>query len=119
MTAQLARALGLEAALLPASDDPVRTFLETPAGTFPFQTWFVARATATRSTPCTTPGRRRRRRRPGSLEALAEADLIVIAPSNPYVSIGPILAVGEIRERAGASEPSRAWPSARWSEGAR
>ena len=36
-------AVGLEAALLPATDDPVRTFVETPAGTFPFQTWFVAR----------------------------------------------------------------------------
>ena len=36
-------ALGLEVALLPATDDPLRTFLETPAGTFPFQTWFVAR----------------------------------------------------------------------------
>src|SRR5262249_23350331 len=43
VTARLARALGLEARLLPATDDPLRTFLETPAGTFPFQTWFVAR----------------------------------------------------------------------------
>ena len=42
-TDRIARAFGLEAALLPATDDPVRTFLETPAGTFPFQTWFVAR----------------------------------------------------------------------------
>ena len=42
-TERIAHALGLEAALLPATDDPVRTFLETPAGTFPFQTWFVAR----------------------------------------------------------------------------
>ena len=42
-TERIAHALGLEAALLPATDDPLRTFLETPAGTFPFQTWFVAR----------------------------------------------------------------------------
>ena len=42
-TARLARAFGLECALLPATDDPLRTFVETPAGTFPFQTWFVAR----------------------------------------------------------------------------
>ena len=43
VTERLAHALGLEAALLPATDDPLRTFIETPAGTFPFQTWFVAR----------------------------------------------------------------------------
>ena len=42
-TDRIARALGLEARLLPATNDPVRTFLETPAGTFAFQTWFVAR----------------------------------------------------------------------------
>ena len=43
VTAQLAAAFGLRCALLPATDDPLRTFLETPDGTFPFQTWFVAR----------------------------------------------------------------------------
>ena len=42
VTARLARAFGLRCALLPATDDPLRTLLETPAGTFPFQTWFVA-----------------------------------------------------------------------------
>src|SRR5262249_7877097 len=45
-TARIAAALDLRARLLPASDDPVRTFLETPAGTFPFQTWFVERGHA-------------------------------------------------------------------------
>ena len=54
-------------------------------------------ATATRSTPCTTPARPRRAAAPGVVEALDAADVIVIAPSNPYVSIGPILAVEEIR----------------------
>ena len=43
VTARLARALGLEAALLPATDDELRTWLDTPAGSFPFQEWFVAR----------------------------------------------------------------------------
>ena len=96
-TGRLARALGLEARLLPATDDPVRTFLETPAGTFPFQTWFVARghrdevdAVHYAGAPGATPA-------PGVLEALASADVILVAPSNPYVSIGPILAVGAIR----------------------
>ena len=96
-TARIARALGLGARLLPATDDPVRTFLETPAGTFPFQTWFVARghrdevdAVHYAGAPDAVPA-------PGVLDALHEADVILIAPSNPYVSIGPILAVAEIR----------------------
>jgi len=96
-TARIARAFGLEARLLPATDDPVRTFLETPAGTFPFQTWFVARghrdevdAVHYAGAPEAVPAH-------GVLDALNEADVILIAPSNPYVSIGPILAVSEIR----------------------
>jgi LPPG:FO 2-phospho-L-lactate transferase len=96
-TERITHALGLEAHLLPATDDPLRTFIETPEGTFPFQTWFVARghrdevdAVHYAGSPEATPG-------PGVLEALAAADVILIAPSNPYVSIGPILAVAEIR----------------------
>jgi LPPG:FO 2-phospho-L-lactate transferase len=97
-TRRIARALGLAAALLPATDDPLRTFLETPAGTFPFQSWFVERghrdevdAVHYAGAPDASPA-------PGVLEALAGADAILIAPSNPYVSIGPILAVRAIRE---------------------
>jgi LPPG:FO 2-phospho-L-lactate transferase len=96
-TEQLAHAVGLEAALLPATDDPVRTFLETPAGTFPFQTWFVARGHRDEVDAVHYAGAPEAKAAPGVLEALAEADVIVIAPSNPYVSIGPILAVAEIR----------------------
>ena len=43
VTARLARALGIEAAILPATDDRLRTWIDTPAGSFPFQEWFVAR----------------------------------------------------------------------------
>ena len=97
-TEQIAHALGLVPALLPATDNPVRTFLETPAGTFPFQTWFVARGHRDEVDAVHYAGSPEAVAAPGVLEALAVADLIVIAPSNPYVSIGPILAVGEIRE---------------------
>jgi LPPG:FO 2-phospho-L-lactate transferase len=97
-TGRIARALRLGATLLPATDDPVRTFLETPAGVFPFQTWFVARghrdevdAVNYAGAPSATPA-------PGVIEAIDAADVIVLAPSNPYVSIGPILAVAAIRE---------------------
>jgi LPPG:FO 2-phospho-L-lactate transferase len=97
-TDRIARALGLEAKLLPATDDPVRTFLETPSGTFPFQTWFVARGHRDEVDAVHYAGAPEARPAPGVLAALADADVIVIAPSNPYVSIGPILAVAEIRE---------------------
>ncbi len=96
-TDRIARVLGLEAHLLPATNDPVRTFLETPAGTFAFQTWFVARghrdevdAVHYAGAPTAVPA-------PGVVEAIDGADAILFAPSNPYVSIGPILAVAEIR----------------------
>jgi LPPG:FO 2-phospho-L-lactate transferase len=97
-TERLAHALGLQAALLPASDDPVRTFLETPAGTFAFQTWFVARGHRDEVDAVHYAGSPEAAPAPGVLEALNAADLIMIAPSNPYVSIGPILAIDEIRE---------------------
>jgi LPPG:FO 2-phospho-L-lactate transferase len=96
-TERIAHALGLEPALLPATDEPVRTFLETPAGTFPFQTWFVARGHEDEVDAVHYTGAPAARAAPGVLEALSEADLILMAPSNPYVSIGPILAVAEIR----------------------
>ena len=96
-TARIAHALGLEAHLLPATDDPVRTFLETPAGTFPFQTWFVARGHRDEVDAVHYAGAPEAAPAPGVLEALDAADVILIAPSNPYVSIGPILAVAEIR----------------------
>jgi LPPG:FO 2-phospho-L-lactate transferase len=96
-TTRISQALGLEARLLPASDDPVRTFLETPAGTFPFQTWFVARGHRDDVDAVHYAGAPDAEPAPGVLEALRAADVILIAPSNPYVSIGPILAVNEIR----------------------
>ena len=96
-TARIARAFGLEARLLPATDDPVRTFLETPAGTFPFQTWFVARGHRDEVDAVHYAGAPEAVPAPGVLDALRDADVVLIAPSNPYVSIGPILAVAEIR----------------------
>jgi LPPG:FO 2-phospho-L-lactate transferase len=96
-TERLAHALGLEAALLPASDDPIRTFVETPAGTFAFQTWFVARGHRDEVDAVHYTGAPDAHAAPGVVDAIEEADVILFAPSNPYVSIGPILAVDEIR----------------------
>jgi LPPG:FO 2-phospho-L-lactate transferase len=97
VTARLARALGLDCALVPATDDSLRTFLETPDGTFPFQTWFVERGHRDEVDAVHYTGAPDARPAPGVLAALGAADLVVITPSNPYVSIGPILAVEEIR----------------------
>ena len=93
--ARLARALGIEAAILPATDDRLRTWIDTPAGSFAFQEWFVARGhrdevDGVRFEGEPTPA-------PGVIESIEAADAILIAPSNPYVSIWPILAVHEVR----------------------
>ena len=97
VTAGIAKALGLDAALVPATDDRLRTHLVTPAGRFPFQEWFVARGHRDEVDAVEYAGAESAHAAPGVLEALEQADVIVLAPSNPYVSIGPILAVGEIR----------------------
>jgi LPPG:FO 2-phospho-L-lactate transferase len=97
VTARLAEVFGLRVLLLPATDDPLRTFVETPAGTFAFQEWFVARGHRDEVDAVHYAGAAEATAAPGVLEALEAADLIVIAPSNPYVSIAPILAVAEIR----------------------
>ncbi len=96
VTERLARAAGIESRLLPATDDRQRTWIETPAGGFPFQEWFVARGHRDEVDRVRFEGRCTAA--PGVLDAIEAADVIVIAPSNPYVSIGPILAVDGIRD---------------------
>jgi LPPG:FO 2-phospho-L-lactate transferase len=97
VTARIASALGLRLGLLPATDGPLRTFVETPAGTFPFQTWFVGRGHRDEVDAVHYAGAPEALAAPGVVEAIEAADVIVLTPSNPYVSIGPILAVEEIR----------------------
>ena len=96
VTGRLARACGLELTLLPATDDRLRTRIRTAAGEFEFQEWFVRRGHRDRVDEVAYDGASRAKPAPGVLEALASAELIAIAPSNPFVSIGPILAVAEI-----------------------
>jgi LPPG:FO 2-phospho-L-lactate transferase len=98
VTARLAAAWQVRATLLPATDDRLRTWVDTPAGTFPFQEWYVGRGHRDEVTAVRYEGDDEARPAPGVVEALENAGLIVIAPSNPYLSIGPILAVGAIRE---------------------
>jgi LPPG:FO 2-phospho-L-lactate transferase len=102
VTQQLAQALGIEPHLLPATDDRLRTWIQTPSGEFSFQEWFVARGHRDEVDDVRFEGEESATAAPGVLEAIASADVILLAPSNPYVSIGPILAVAPIREALAA-----------------
>jgi LPPG:FO 2-phospho-L-lactate transferase len=98
ITAQVAQRAGVSAQIVPASDDSLRTHVLTTAGRFPFQEWFVGRRHADDVDAVEYEGGDAARPAPPVLDALGAADAILLAPSNPYLSIGPILAVREIRE---------------------
>ena len=97
-TADIARAFGLECTLLPMSDDPVLTQVETEAGMLDFQRYMVERGAQDTVRRINFPGIRSARPAPGVLEAIAEARAVIVAPSNPLVSIGPILAIPRVRD---------------------
>jgi LPPG:FO 2-phospho-L-lactate transferase len=97
VTAELAARVDLRTRILPATDDRLRTHVHTPAGTFPFQEWFVGRGHRDDVEGVAYEGAEEARAAPGVLEVLSAAAAIVVAPSNPYLSIGPILAVDGIR----------------------
>jgi LPPG:FO 2-phospho-L-lactate transferase len=93
VTAELVRRVGLDAQLVPATDDRLRTHVMTPAGRFAFQEWFVGRSHRDEVNGVEYEGKEGARPAPGVLDALAVADAVMLAPSNPYLSLGPILAV--------------------------
>jgi LPPG:FO 2-phospho-L-lactate transferase len=104
VTARLTRALGIAHAVVPMSDSPVRTQVETEQGWLDFQQYFVAercepvaRAIRFAGAPGAVPA-------PGFARTLARDDLaaVVICPSNPYLSVDPILAVDRVREALAA-----------------
>ncbi|HEX2044354.1 MAG TPA: 2-phospho-L-lactate transferase CofD family protein, partial [Gaiellaceae bacterium] len=97
VTGELCERLGVGVRLLPASDDPVRTIVETPAGDLLFQTWFVARRHRDPVLALRYDGAETARPAPGVLEAVAAAEIVFLAPSNPFTSVFPILAVPGIR----------------------
>ena len=97
ITADLCARAGVTTRLLPATDDRLRTHVTTPAGRFPFQEWFVGRRHEDEVDAVDYEGADAARPAPGVLDALADAEAIVLAPSNPYLSIGPALALTGIR----------------------
>lgn len=92
------RALNVGVRLLPMSDDPVATEISTPAGWLHFQQYLVQRRARDEALGVRFVGIEQARPAPGVLEALRTAEVIVIAPSNPVVSIGTILAVPGVRD---------------------
>jgi LPPG:FO 2-phospho-L-lactate transferase len=97
ITRRLCERAGIDTTILSATDGRLRTHVVTAAGTFPFQEWFVGRRHADEVDDVRYEGAEDVEPAPGVLEALAAADAILVAPSNPYLSIGPILAVRAIR----------------------
>src|SRR6185295_16956825 len=103
VTRAIASALGVSATVLPMSDQPVRTRILGPDGWLTFQEYFVrekaqveARAVDYAGAAASTPA-------PGVLEAIAAADAVLVCPSNPITSVGPILAVPGLVEALGAT----------------
>jgi LPPG:FO 2-phospho-L-lactate transferase len=99
VTARLAAALGVGPAILPATDDRLRTRVRTADGTWlPFQEYFVLRGHRDPVVEVAYDGADEAVPAPGVVEAIGTADLVVVAPSNPPLSIWPILAVPGVRE---------------------
>jgi LPPG:FO 2-phospho-L-lactate transferase len=98
VTEALRTSLAVPSRILPASDQPMRTMLQTDAGELDFQTYFVARRQRDEVRGVRFTGLAEARPTEAALRAVREADLVVIAPSNPIVSIGPMLELPGMRE---------------------
>jgi len=106
VTTQLSDALGIQTRIVPMTDDRVATLVETPAGTLEFQDYFVGRRQSDDVLGVAFAGIEQATAHPVALAAIREADGVVIAPSNPIVSVAPILATPGLRETlADAQKP--------------
>jgi LPPG:FO 2-phospho-L-lactate transferase len=98
ITAALCRALGVTPRILPMSDDAVRTIIRTPDGRLGFQEYFVRDKCQVEVAGVDYDWAEHARPAPGVLDAIRGADLVVVCPSNPVTSVGPILAVPGVAE---------------------
>lgn len=98
VTRQLTNALGIVATIVPVTDQRLRTELKTRNGTLDFQTWFVRNRAADEVTGLHFAGAEKTGLAPGILETIQNAGGVIVCPSNPFISIGPILAVRGVRE---------------------
>jgi len=97
-TAELAKRLGIHSRVLPMSDDRVLTLVDTPKGTLNFQEYFVRERHQVEVRAVRFEGAETAHPAPGVIESIQSAEAIILAPSNPVTSIGPILAVPDVRE---------------------
>jgi LPPG:FO 2-phospho-L-lactate transferase len=103
VTAEITQSLGVSVRLLPMSDDPVRTRLTLVEGPeVSFQEYFVGRRHAVAVESLRFAGAEAARPAPGVLRAIADAEVVVVCPSNPIVSIGPLLAVPGVADALAA-----------------
>lgn len=98
ITTEITAALGVRSRIVPMSEDRVRTRISTPTGELEFQTYFVKRRARDTVISVRFEGASEAKPAPGMLEAIAGAEAIILCPSNPFISIGPILAIRGIRE---------------------
>jgi LPPG:FO 2-phospho-L-lactate transferase len=98
ITAALCRALGVTPRVLPMSDDAVRTIIRAPDGRLGFQEYFVRDKCQVEVVGVDYDGAARARPAQGVLDAICDTDVLVVCPSNPVTSIGPILAVPGIAD---------------------
>ena len=97
VTAEIGRHLGIESTVLPMTDGQLQTRILTPGGELSFQEYFVRERHRVPVEAVRFEGIAGVKPTPGVLESIARADAVLIAPSNPITSIGPILAIREIR----------------------
>ena len=105
VTTSLARALGVASRLLPMSDTPVATIIQTPDGELAFQDYFVRRRHQDVVSGVRFAGIAEARPTPEALAALAEAEAVIICPSNPLLSIEPMLSLPGMRAAVAAAAP--------------
>lgn len=101
ITAEVRESLGVRPSIVPMSDDRVRTIVTTDEGELAFQTYFVARKCEPVVKAIRFEGIDAAGPAPGVLESLEAADIVIFCPSNPWVSLDPILAIPAIREQVG------------------
>lgn len=98
VTAEIATAFGVSVGVIPATDDPLRTTVRTAEGWLAFQDYFVLRQNRDEVLEVRYDGAEDASSAPGVVTAIETADMVVIAPSNPPLSIWPVLAVEGVRE---------------------
>ena len=103
ITAQMSTSLGIQSAILPMCNEPVETFVRTADGLLDFQTYFVAHRHADSVSGVVLKGIEDAQPTPEVLAALRNAQAVVFCPSNPFVSIGPVLKVPGLRDALVAS----------------